>query len=356
MTTYWVLFSLPFLGAMMPLRLDAYARAFMWLGFALFVALIVGLRHEVGGDWEPYLDIYDDMRSRSFFEAVAEGGFRSADPGYALLNWLSYQMGWGIYGVNLGCGLLFVVGFSMFARRQPNPWLAWVVAIPYLIVVVVMGYSRQGVALGFVFAALAALEARKVAGFMALIAVAALFHKSAAIMLPFAFLIRQDRKSLLRNVAFAGALLAAALAFLYSHLEGYWAGYLEYRQESQGAGVRVLMNAIPAFVLLFYRPFRRRWPDVGHWRYLAWASVGALLIVGVASTAVDRIALYLAPLQIYAWCRFPALFRQPGDRAAAMLGVCALYAAVMAIWLNLSGYAYWWVPYKSILFENRFFG
>ena len=64
-----------------------------------------------------------------------------------MLNWLSIQMDWGILGVNLIGGAIFAFGLVAFCRRQPRPWLALAVAIPYLVIVVAMGYSRQGIAL-----------------------------------------------------------------------------------------------------------------------------------------------------------------------------------------------------------------
>lgn len=45
-----------------------------------------------------------------------------------------------------------------FARSQPDPWLAVLVAVPYLVIVVAMGYSRQAVAIGILLAGLGRLE------------------------------------------------------------------------------------------------------------------------------------------------------------------------------------------------------
>ena len=41
--------------------------------------------------------------------------------------------------------------FWFFVRRQPMPWLGLLVAIPYLVIVVGMGYSRQAIALGLFY-------------------------------------------------------------------------------------------------------------------------------------------------------------------------------------------------------------
>jgi hypothetical protein len=348
LTPYWLVFMLPLLGVLFPARLAPDLSRFAWVGFGLLVALLVGFRYQVGGDWYIYLDMYEEMRDMGFRQ-----GFAHTDPGYWMLTWLSHRLGWGIYGVNLACGLLFVAGFALFARRQPMPWLAWLIVVPYLLIVVVMGYSRQGVALGLIFAALAGLEDRRVARFVVLVGAAAMFHKSATLILPFAFVLYRQRGGLY-IVALTAALLAAAAGFLYAQFEFLWFGYVEHQQQSEGAAVRVLMNAVPAalmLLLMWHGIWRRRWPDAGHWRYIGLASIAALFVVGLASTAVDRLALYLAPVQVYVWTRMPLLFGDRALRTAVTLAVCLLYGAVLWVWLNLGVHAQWWLPYRSFLLE-----
>ena len=54
-------------------------------------------------------------------------------------------------------GAIFAIGLVVFCRNLPRPWLALAVAVPYLVIVVAMGYSRQGVALGLAMLGLVAL-------------------------------------------------------------------------------------------------------------------------------------------------------------------------------------------------------
>jgi hypothetical protein len=57
-----------------------------------------------------------------------------------------------------------------FCRTQPRPWLALTLAFPYLVVVVAMGYTRQGVAIGLEMLALLALERDRLLPFLGWIA------------------------------------------------------------------------------------------------------------------------------------------------------------------------------------------
>jgi hypothetical protein len=112
------------------------------------------------------------------------------------------------------------------------------------------------------------------------------------------------------------------------------------------------MNAAPAaFMLVTSRAWERRWPDPGHWRFVAWTSIILIFAVSYASTAVDRMALYLAPIQLYVWGRVPLLFRDSAARSAIAVSISATYAAVLWVWLNLGVHAQYWLPYRNVLFE-----
>jgi hypothetical protein len=63
---YWLLFSLFAAGAVQynrdhrALSAGGHPAPLLWL-FALFAAAMIGFRFETGADWEPYLEIYDDI-------------------------------------------------------------------------------------------------------------------------------------------------------------------------------------------------------------------------------------------------------------------------------------------------------
>ena len=72
----------------------------LWL-FWLFVVSAIGLRYEVGADWDAYLGYLNTAADLNFWQIFALG-----DPGYILINWLSSQVGLGIVGVNLISGAI----------------------------------------------------------------------------------------------------------------------------------------------------------------------------------------------------------------------------------------------------------
>ena len=80
-------------------------------------------------------------------------------------------------------------------------------------------------------------------------------------------------------------------------------------------------------------------------------ALAALITVGVllvspSSTAVDRVALYLLPLQLYVFARLPDLLGQGGKRRNWVLAVVGYYAVVLFVWLNFATHSKYWLPYQ----------
>ena len=349
MWPYWLLFLVPAFQAVARLRpvaipLESDPWPSTWRTVYVLLVLMIGLRHEVGGDWFPYLNHIEGAASDKLADTFVHG-----DPAYSLLNWIAAQSGLGVYLVNSVFSLLFTWGLVVFCRNQPRPWLAVVVAVPYLITVVARGYSRQGVAIGLVMLGLVALADKNVLKFVLWIGLAATFHKSAVILVPLAVLAGTRRWFLtLLWVAVASAVLFGLL--LQEAVDGLVTGYVDAEYESSGATIRVAMNALPAALFLLLR--RRFGLPPGQRTFWTWMAMGALsfvvlLYVSPSSTAVDRVALYWIPLQLFVWSRVPdAMGRSGGANAFWVYAVVGYSATVHLVWLIFATHSYLWLPYK----------
>ena len=147
--------------------------------FAILLALMIGFRWEVGGDWS-----WDTRRMIRLGDADLTDYFAVADPGYALLMWLGTKSGFNIWFVHLLGGGIFVYGLWRFCLNQAHPWLCMVIAIPYLVIVVAMGYDRQAVAIGFVMLAMVAIRNRSMLGFAGSMTLATTMHLTALMLMP----------------------------------------------------------------------------------------------------------------------------------------------------------------------------
>lgn len=355
MTPYWLLWTFFFLGVLLSQRqlqphlagqppVSNRARSIGTSIGLIAMTLMIGFRYAVGGDWLTYEVMFKRSAFRSFDQVIVQG-----DPGYALLNWAAQQLGSDVWLVNLACGLLTVWGVAALARREPQPWLSLLIAIPYLIIVVGMGYTRQAAALGLVMIGLASLlNTGRIARMVLWTALGALFHKSAIICLPLVAF-TGDRRKIIDLALLASASLGLYFLFVQDSVDRLFRNYIETRYSSSGAAIRVSMSLLPAIIFL---AFRRRLgmsdEEAKLWRNFSLVAIGAAvaLVLTPSSTAVDRVALYLLPLQ------FIVLARIPGTLLSRNFGnflIATYTAAVLYTWLNFAANAQSWVPYRTWL-------
>lgn len=346
MLPYWILFTVFAAGALQYGRKAVEGtQAAPLLGVAsLIIVAMVGLRYEVGADWETYIEIYDSARYTDWDEVFTFG-----DPGYYLLNWVAQALKIEVWSVNLACAIVFTVGLVKLARQQPNPWLAILVGIPYLVIVVAMGYSRQAVAIGLIMAALAAFERHKIISFVVYIIIATTFHKTAIIILPLVALTAVRHRAVIATIVLVmGYLLYNR--FLEGGMDKLLTNYIEAAYSSQGAAIRVAMNLVPAGIfLLFQKRFELAEQQRKLWRNFSLAAFAMLVLLFAlpSSTAVDRIALYIIPLQLVVLSRLPDAFPDADRQRNVQLvvGVILYSAMIQFVWLNFANHAEYWVPF-----------
>ena len=342
MIVYWFLFVFFAVGALEHANWHPQQRQRTGLGFLagfLFVTIAISFRYKVGADWDNYIRIFEQTDNLSLMSLL-----RNGDPFYQFINWLAHQLGVGIWLVNSICGVIFTWGLWRFCKVQPSPWLAATLAIPYLVIVVAMGYSRQAVALGILMAGLARVcRGGSVARFVPYVAIAGGFHATAVIMFPIVAL--ASKRNRLVNVAF----VVFCSYFLYetflSNAIGKYVYYVQAGYSSQGALIRIVMNAIAA-VLFCIGAQRLQFDSLERaiWRNFTLVALGILVAYFLfpSSTALDRISLYLIPLQIAVLGRLAFIGSSP---TLGTLSVGLYLAVVQCVWLNFAQHARFWVPY-----------
>jgi hypothetical protein len=319
---------------------------------ALFLvfSILIGLRTNTGGDWINYEDFSELLSLQPFSGIFSQG----SEAGFVIITWLSNQIGWGVYGASAFCGIVLTYAVIRFARHQPDSWLAITAAVPYLLIVVGMGYIRQAAAIGFIILALLNFDEHKRFWCGAFIVLAALFHTSAIVIIPF-FAVIIARRNILYLVP---VIIGSIPVFYFSLREKYNAMveyYINQEYDSSGALIRLLMNAIPSVVFLLFRKRFQLSEDMKLiWTMFAVAScllIGAF-VVSPSSTVVDRLGLYLIPIQLMVFGNLSTVLGRRLDEARLinLLGIL-YYAAVQFIWLNFATNAYAWLPYHFLLFS-----
>lgn len=353
MLMYWLLLAYPAVMALAyPARTEqtrqSAGQVLALAGFVLFYTLMAGMRWDVGGDWGNYEEIYDDIALSSLSYAMGV-----TDPLYGLVNWVSAQFDLDIYFVNGVCAFLLVLGVAQVVGRFRDPWLAVLMAVPYLLIVVGLGYIRQGAAIGLLLMAIAAFDRGKLIRTGVFLLMAIGFHATAIMVIPL-FGYSLGTRYRLFAVVVGLATIYAYFAIVVPALDRFNAGYIDQELESTGALTRLLMSFIPSLLLLL------RWRHIGGSSRLrpVWISVAIanvllllLLFVSPSSTAVDRAGLYFSIAQLLVFGEFRNLLPTP-ERMTAFVRVLLIgvASAVQVVWLVYATNAEFWVPYKT-LFE-----
>jgi hypothetical protein len=151
------------------------------------------------------------------------------------------------------------------------------------------------------------------------------------------------------------ALVATAVGYFFIVAPGIdtlidrYSGTEQGAIESQGTLVRILMNVIPAVLFLV---MKKRFPidkDVAStWQTFSLLSIASLAVVAYfgPNTAIDRLSIYLTPLQIIVFGNLPAVLAGKKGPSRISIVLVILYAVgVQAVWLLFAGNAKYWIPY-----------
>jgi len=181
----------------------------------------------------------------------------------------------------------------------------------------------------------------------------ATFHKSAVLLLPIAAL-AATRKRIWIFVWIAVSVLGAYLLFLAESVDSLYANYIEAEFHSQGALVRLLMNAVPALFLLYRRrQFEMTLQQMRLW--LSFSLISLTLLVAYfftpSTTALDRVALYMLPLQLAVFCYIPEVLGTNRTRNQLyVVFILIYYATIQLVWLNFANHSSAWLPYNNWFF------
>lgn len=352
MLAYWILFLVPAMAALnsrpnMRTRHDGLRAVRVnssWALVAVAVTIFVGFRYEVGTDWGAYYRYYAQSIHLELRDLA-----HLPDPGYWAFNMFSAQFGSGMTGVNVISAVIFSVGLVIFCRSLPRPWLALAVAVPYLIIVVAMGYTRQGIAIGFSLIGLVMLTRHKFMKFAVWVLLGALFHKSAVLLLPIAGLSASRRR--LYAIGFIGIFsVLGYYVLIQDSADRLLTTYVDQNIQSAGALIRLIMNAVPAILfVMFRRRFEIAESENRLWALFSWVSIAMFFVFFATnlSTALDRMALYLIPLQLVVFAHLPdAVGRRGGRNQAVVFGILLYYALVMFVWFSFGNFSKFWLPYQ----------
>lgn len=322
-----------------------------WLLYAFLLLIFIGLRHEVGGDWEGY-NLNVERLSEQGFDELLE----YSELAFYFILWSSTHLGLEVYGANVVTTAIFLSGLFKYCKMQMNPWLAIFTALPSLVIVISMGANRQAAAVGVTLLMLAGWHESGVIKKLFALFVAAMFHTSALIF--GLFIIFDSQLSRLKKALLSIGLLLAVVKFISGSraVERYQNFYIDSDSiiDAPGAIQQILLVAIPAVIFLIMslrnRPFSTQIP---HWDILRVMSLLAIALLPMAlvySLAASRISFYLFPVAMATLSALPEMF--PASSRTTVKILVVLYGFLtLGLWLNFANTAFTWIPYNNFLFQ-----
>jgi hypothetical protein len=308
---------------------------------ALILALFIGLRDEVGGDWESYATI---LQNYCWPFSMATWVLLPIEPGYLSLDIFSNFFGGGLYLVNFICAAIILMCLIKYSSlMEVNPNLVLFLAAPYILFVVGMNYSRQSVAISISFVALAYLTKGKTRAFYSLALLAVCFHFTAATLIVFT----PFRNKFYRIFAF----MAAGLIFSFVLFR--YPVYLQGNESLDSKGVWLRMSMLVLGVIMFIVQ-RRHWKHSSNaYRIFKKSSVIIVCLLVLSfeySTIADRIGLYF--MFLYITVAGNAMRYSPRHfKILNMALVTGVTYGVFFVWFGMSSAAALWVPYKNLLYR-----
>lgn len=326
-----------------PRRLDYVAWS---LAFGAIV-IFVGLRHHVGMDWNNYLIMIERANRGNLWES-----FNHTEPGFAILLWVSGQNGWGVYGTYFLGTIIFAAGLFRYAKITPSPWMALLVAMPYLTIVVAMAAARQSIAIGVLFWLVAEWDDCPLWKRIALILFAAAFHSSAVIFVVFVFLDLKSHPA----IKAIGAVITGVCAFYFLKSSGqaeyYDQAYVSGQTDltrSTGAIIHVMLNGAPAAIAFLVGPrMRQKLIPNKLLRNMAIVAIMLVPLSLVVSTASSRMTLYLFPVSMWIFAAFADLFVK-SNRVIVRCVLSTCFVALLAVWLNYANNSNSYKTYQNAL-------
>jgi len=316
----------------------------------LILSILIGFRFEVGKDWTAYIYNFEKIK-------YVNNIFLNKEFLFSGLNVISRKLNFGIYGVNAICGFIFSIGLIVFCRSLKRQWLALTLSIPYIVVVIAMGYTRQSVALGSLMIGYVVLSKGMKLKFFLLNIFASLFHLSSIIgvflLAPYYISSRKYINKITKiiiSILFAGALY---FVFLDQFIANYIFIYIKSQMSSSGVFIRLFMVVFPSILfLLLGKNLQINKNQIILWKSISFYSLSLifLLIISPSSTVIDRLTLYALPIMIFALSNLPELKFAKLSRKYINLSVILMAFLIQYVWLNFADNSGAWDPYQNILF------
>ncbi len=319
---------------------------FIWAFVIFLLTIFIGFRFEVGGDWGQYEKFFYDAQNLSLLQSL------SSNLVYVYINKFAYYFGIQFYGVNLICASIFMFSLAFFLNDAKNRWLALAIAFPIIILILGMGYIRQGLAFSFSLFLIKSLEEKKLLNSLLFYSLSVLTHKSAIFIssfLLFIFLWYHKRYFFLLLTISIPTFFALIFKDFYLHNIYNYIGEGQH-MFSYGSLPRSFLILLIAILFL---SFRNKFENMSKYQIFVFSSFSWMIIFLfpfciVTSIVTDRLLLYLYTLKLVFISNVNL-----NDKTLKLFSFLIIfgYLFYLILWISFGINSISWLPYKFIGFN-----
>ncbi len=330
---------------------------------SIFFIVFIGLRSEIGCDWDAYITLYEKYSSQDFGE-ILTNNFSSILNLDNFGNILITKLSNNIYTFNTLYSILFVIPLFYFCSELERKYLALLISYPYYIIVVGMGPLRQAACISFLMVSIILIIRKKYYSHYLLSIFSLSIHQSsillnALILLPNLGNITKLIKKIFSNrysiFILISILIIIGVSFpsiIYSTFY-YFKFYGDKVPKAKSAILLWIMNFIPLIIFIINSTkFNFEYSLKRILTIFAIFSFLLLPLIFFNTVIAYRLSLYLFPASILITSKIPDLDLFQFKNSYFINIIYALSFSSLIIWLNFAFHSSCWVPYKNILLDN----
>ncbi len=318
---------------------------FIWVIVIFLLSIFIGFRNETGGDWITYEHFYYSTPEFSL------EGLLSSNVVYVFINKIALYLGIHFIGVNFICALIFMFSLAAFLNQTPNKWLALAISFPIIILVLGMGFTRQGLAFSFLLLLIKALEKKNLFRSVIFIILSILSHKTALFItsfLLFLFLWYHKKYFLLLISILIPIFFISFFWIFYEHLFYFYVGSGQHNF-SYGSLPRSLLIS---FIAILFLILKKKLNNMSEYQIFIYTSFSLMILFLlpfsiITSILADRLLFYLYPLKL-ALISFVNL--KDKSLNFILFLVSSVYFFYLILWISYGVNSSSWLPYKFIGF------
>ena len=324
---------------------------YVWIFSIFFLSIFIGLRFEIGGDWVIYKNFFNHLNDKNInlnFKEFLDYGML-----YVAINKIAYYLGIQFIGVNFIFALIFMHSLSNFIKDSDNRWLALAITFPIIIIILGMGYTRQGLAFAFSLYLIRSLENKKILLSYLYLIFAILSHISAITLSIFIIFYIIYYKKYFQLVT----LILIPTFFLFLFFDKFY--HLLYFYVGSGQHM-IALGSIPRSLMLvivaaLFLVLKNKYLNMTNYQifFYKWISYLIMIIFPfslVSSITSDRLLLYLYSLKL-ALISFAKLKDTKINIIIFIL--VSIYFFYLVVWFYFGVNSLSWVPYNFLDFNDE---